>query len=77
VKTACRQEYGVARVNANLMNVIGHCSIPQCVFEFLAGDSFTKSDKNFSPRISVCDIPELSFWLAAQATGNIFRRMHL
>src|SRR5437867_7545360 len=77
VKTSCRQKYGVTGFCSNLMDVIGHCSIAQGVFELLARDLVMKSQKKFGARIGVGNVPEFCFCLAAQSAGGSFSWMHL
>ena len=77
VKTSCRQKCGVTGFCSNLMDVIGHCSIAQGVFELLARDLVMKSQKQFGARIGLGNVPEFCFWFAAQSGGGSFRWVHL
>src|SRR5262249_22065325 len=65
VKASRRKENGVARFDADFVNVIGCRSAPECDFELISRDRLTKSKHKLGAWIGRCDVPEFIFWFTA------------
>src|ERR1700730_4552559 len=77
MKSAGRQKNGIAGLDRNSVNEIGHRPCAHSLLEFIAADSVAKSDMKSRAANGRGDIPKLRLWFAAKFRRDFVGRMNL